>query len=510
VVNARLVGSLGQALVDPNGKTLYLFVPDQRRRVACTGTCPGTWPPLLLAPEGVPTATGAVNRRLLGVIPNPDGGRQVTYNGWPLYTYVGDLAPGEANGNGLDLDGGLWYAMTPAGLRAGGVELSARPDARRASTATASAGASPVPFYGAHQAGVETAPPAHVVFAAYDLTGTDIRVLRRLLRTWTVAAAELTAGKPVGEVSGGAGPPDSGEATGRGPASLTVTVGFGPAMFDDRFGLAAHRPPGLVPLPSFRGDRLDPAICGGDLMVQACAEDAMVAFHAVRQLTRLSAGTARVRWMQRGFGASAAEHAARTPRNLFGQKDGTDNPVPGTLGFASTVWVDGAGQPSWMRGGTYLCVRRIRMDLDRWDATPLQTQEAVIGRAKGSGAPLSGGAEHSAPDFAGRRGDGSFVIPADSHVRLSHPAFNAGAAMYRRGYSYDNGYDSSAARYDAGLLFLAFVADVDRQFVPVQAKLAGHDALNAFTAHVGSAVFAVPPGTPPGGYLGQSLFAAAG
>jgi deferrochelatase/peroxidase EfeB len=395
-----------------------------------------------------------------------------------------------------------------AALGAGGLELSTRDRNGDPAGTRASVARSVVPFYGAHQAGVATPPPAHLLFATYDLTVTDVRRLRRLLQVWTAAAAQLTAGDPVSDRAAGAGPVDTGEAAGRGPASLTVAFGLGSGVFDHRFGLSAQRPAGLSVLPPFPGDRLDPGLCGGDLMVQACAEDAMVAFHAVRALTRLAGGVARVRWMQAGFGASAAQHAAGTPRNLFGQKDGTDNPMPGTLGFAGTVWVDRGERPEWMRGGTYLCVRRIRMDLDRWDATPLPGQEAVIGRGKASGAPLSGGGEHSPPDFAARRADGSLVIPADSHVRLSHPAFNAGAAMYRRGYSYDNGYDPRSARCDAGLLFLAYVADVGRQFVPIQAKLADHDALNAFTTHVGSAVFAVPPGVPPGGYVGQSLAAA--
>lgn len=364
-----------------------------------------------------------------------------------------------------------------------------------------------VPFRGVRQAGIATPAPAHLAFTAFDVTTPDRGALTALLSTWTDAAERLTQGRPVALPAGPEQPPaDTGEATDSPPASLTLTFGIGPGLFDDRFGLAAARPPGFADLPAFPGDRLDPARSGGDLMVQACAEDAMVAFHAVRELARVGRGVVRPRWQQRGFGASAAARAEATPRNLFGQKDGTANPQPGTRTFDDAVWV-GEGGPAWLRGGSFLAVRRIRMDLETWDELSLRVQEQMLGRTKAAGGPLSGGGERTSPDFGVRGPDGTPLIPADSHVRLSNPAFHRGATMLRRPYSFDDGVDPVTGARDAGLFFLAYVADLNRQFVPVQQELAERDRLNEVTTTVGSAVFAVLPGAAPGAVLGQELLA---
>ena len=207
-------------------------------------------------------------------------------------------------------------------------------------------------------------------------------------------------------------------------------------------------------------------------MVQACAEDQMTVFHAVRQLGRLAAGIADPRWEQVGFGASAAVREEETPRNLLGFKDGTANFKPGTLDFDSTVWVEEPDVPAWMRGGTYLCLRRIRTDIPAWDSLTRADQDVVIGRQKLSGVPLSGGNEFTAVNFGENDQDGVPAIPPDSHVRLASATFNHGASIYRRGYSYDNGIGASDSVHDAGMLFLAYVRNIDTQFVPIQRHLA--------------------------------------
>jgi deferrochelatase/peroxidase EfeB len=354
-----------------------------------------------------------------------------------------------------------------------------------------------VSFTGPHQAGIATPAPAHLVFTAFDLTIRGRAALRALMRRWTDAIAQLTTGRSTES--------DTGETASSGPAALTITAGVGPTLFDDRFALTDRRPTALRPLPSFRGERIDPAISGGDLMVQACAEDPMVALHAVRQLTRLADGAARVRWTQRGFGASAAARAHQTPRNLFGQKDGTSNPAVGTPTFDSAVWLPDNTYPAWLRGGSYAVIRKIRMNLGAWDAIPQAEQERAVGRSKDTGAPLSGGGERTAPDFATAGSNGRPVIDVRSHVRLAHPAFNRGAAMLRRGYSYDDGLDASTGEAEAGLFFIAYVADLNRQFIPIQRRLADNDRLAAFTTHISSSVFAVLPGVHDGSYLGQPL-----
>lgn len=365
-----------------------------------------------------------------------------------------------------------------------------------------------VPFRGPHQAGIATAVPDRLHFAAFDVTTGDRAELIRLLKDWTAAAALLTEGRAVGEGAFGglpeAPPDDTGEAAGLRPSRLTLTVGFGPSLFsaDDaaRFGLAGRRPEALVDLPKFPGDRLDPARSGGDLCVQACADDPQVAVHAIRNLARIGFGRVAIRWSQLGFGkTSSTTPDAQTPRNLFGFKDGTRN-IAGTdtAALDRHVWVSPEAGPPWMAGGSYLVARRIAMRIEPWDRTSLQEQEDVFGRDKGEGAPVGRAGEHNEPSLKS-------MLPT-SHVRLAHPDSNGGARMLRRGYSYTDGTDG-LGRLDAGLFFLAYQHDVREAFIPVQRSLSRADALNEYIQHVGSAVFAVPPGVrDTGDWWGRGLF----
>ncbi|GAA4087627.1 MULTISPECIES: iron uptake transporter deferrochelatase/peroxidase subunit [Actinomadura] len=365
-----------------------------------------------------------------------------------------------------------------------------------------------VPFYGTHQAGIATPVQDRLHFAAFDVTTDDRQALISLLREWTRAAARMTAGEPVGEGAVGglpeAPPDDTGEALGLRPSRLTLTVGFGPTLFTkdgkDRFGLAARRPAALIDLPPFPGDALDPARGGGDLCVQACADDPQVAVHAIRNLARIGFGKVSVRWSQLGFGkTSSTTPDAHTPRNLMGFKDGTRN-ISGTdtAALDEHVWVRPQDGPAWMVGGSYLVARRIAMNIETWDRAPLKEQEDIFGRTKGEGAPYGARREHDEPDLN--------AMPADAHVRLAHPDSNGGARMLRRGYSYTDGTDG-LGRLDAGLFFLAYQRDIRRGFLPVQTRLARSDALNEYIRHVGSAVFAIPPGVrDAAGWWGKELF----
>ncbi|MFF3644376.1 iron uptake transporter deferrochelatase/peroxidase subunit [Streptomyces sp. NPDC002564] len=349
-----------------------------------------------------------------------------------------------------------------------------------------------VPFHGPHQAGIATAVPDRLHFAAFDVTTKDRAALVALLKEWTAAAALLTRGRPVGEGAFGpspqAPPDDTGEASGLRPARLTLTFGVGPGLFaEDRFGLHGRRPDALADLPKFPGDNLDPARSGGDLCVQACSDDPQVAVHAIRNLARIGFGKVSVRWSQLGFGkTSSTTPQAQTPRNLFGFKDGTRN-ISGTdtAALDRHVWVPAGEGPDWMTAGSYLVARRIRMHIETWDRTSLQEQEDIFGRDKGAGAPVGKAHEHDAPFLKA-------MLPT-AHVRLAHPDSNGGARMLRRGYSFTDGTDG-LGRLDAGLFFLAYQRDPRDAFVPVQRRLARQDALNEYIQHVGSALFAVPPG----------------
>ena len=115
VISTRKVGKLGTVLVNANGLTLYMFVPDKRKHVTCVSTCAVIWPPVKL-PTGAKTlAKGQAKTKLLGSDRDPAGGRVVTYDGWPLYTYITDKKPGTATGQAINLNGGLWYALAPTG-----------------------------------------------------------------------------------------------------------------------------------------------------------------------------------------------------------------------------------------------------------------------------------------------------------------------------------------------------------------------------------------------------------
>jgi deferrochelatase/peroxidase EfeB len=403
----------------------------------------------------------------------------------------------------------LGGALGSAGLAAaGGVGFGAA----RASEAAPSAGPAQVPFYGRHQAGIATAAQDRLAFAAFDLTTTDVQAVQTMLGTWAAAAAQLAKGLPIGavETSPHAPPIDTGEATGLGPARLTVTVGFGPSFFDHRLGLESRRPSALAELPHLPGDTLNPDRSGGDLCVQACADDPTVAFHVIRNFARLARGTAVMRWSQLGFGrTSSTSTTQETQRNLMGFKDGTNNiKAESDPDLERHVWVGADTDQPWMSGGTYLVARRIRMLIESWDTDFLADQENVIGRFKTSGAPLTGKDEFDHVDLGAKGSNGKPVIPLDAHIRLAAPASNGGQKILRRGYSYTDGIDADTGLLDAGLFFIAFQRDAHRQFVEIQRRLGQHDALNEYIRHTGSALFAMPPGlSGPGDWWGKALFA---
>lgn len=438
--------------------------------------------------------------------------------------------------------------LFPGAGRANAAEAGAKPLASEEPEAVA------VPFFGQHQAGIATPQQTHLVFASFDVIAQNQSALVGLLRDWTGAAARLTAGDLAASPGAAASDPpsDSGDVRGLGPGRLTLTFGFGPGLFEkngkDRYGLAAKRPAALIDLPRFEGDQLDPAYTGGDLCIQACANDSAIAFHAIRQLARMAApddaasgyggkkagataaygakpGAATLRWLQAGF--LPGYPGADTPRNLFGFKDGTQNPgrpfsaerrggkAIGNGSLEDAVWVGDQG-PDWMRHGSYLVVRRIRMALQHWDNTALSFQEQVFGRRKTSGAPLTGGDEFAPLDLDAADADGNQVIAENAHVRLGSATANDGARILRRSYSYNDGLKMIAERwppwrqgleYDAGLIFIAYQRDPRTGFIKIFDRMSKLDMLNQFTTHVGSGIFACPSGVTQGGFLGAGLFA---
>ena len=381
------------------------------------------------------------------------------------------------------------------------------------------------PFFGAHQGGIATRQQRHTYFAAFDCLAKTRDELASMFQTWTDAAARMSAGgtaRDLGEDASIEGP-DGGSALGLPPARLTITFGFGAGLFSkdgsDRYGLAVKRPAALVDLPKFNGDQLDAARTGGDISVQACADDPVVAFHAVRELARLSYGAAQFRWAQAGFLPQAP--IGETPRNLMGFKDGTNNPRDfGTeatpdnpRSFDDVVWVGDEG-PEWMRGGSYLVARRIRISLEHWDRSEIDFQEQVIGRHKYSGAPIGKSGERDALGLDRVDADGNPLIADTAHVRLGAAATSGGAQIFRRPYSYNDGVHFTAERwppwrqgmmYDAGLIFLCYQRDPRAGFIKIYENMAKLDALNQFTTHTGGGLFACPGGIHNGEFVGQGL-----
>jgi deferrochelatase/peroxidase EfeB len=360
----------------------------------------------------------------------------------------------------------------------------------------------------------------YLQFAALDVRGGDRNNLVALLRRWQAAVERLISGQTLSGYSLGheltptsaerAKPPlDTGEAVGQGPDQLTITIGFGPGLFDQRFGLAEHRPPALVDLPRFHNDRLRPAWCGGDLSLQVCASTQVTAEHALRSLVRLGEGTAALRWLQSGFYEPPTEPksltVSATPRNLLGFKDGTANLDPrDSEQMNRNIWVAAADGPRWMTHGSYQVIRRISLDLAKWDRTPLGQQQDTFGRYKASGAPFGGRHEFDRVVTSD--------LPHHCHVALANRGGPDGELerILRRGFNYQNGYDPATGDFASGLFFIAYQRDPRRQFITIQRRLATRDNLNAYTSHIGSGIYAVPPAAARGGYVGEALFDVSG
>ncbi|WP_127534676.1 iron uptake transporter deferrochelatase/peroxidase subunit [Paenibacillus kobensis] len=364
-----------------------------------------------------------------------------------------------------------------------------------------------IPFYGDHQAGVTTPAQDFVVFASFDLTAASVDEVRKLFQDWTAASAIMAQGGMIGDDNDNLNvpPSDTGEAAGLQPSKTTLTFGVGPSFFDSRYGLADRKPAELAELPSFGGDALRPEWVGGDIGVQACANDMQVAFRAIRNLARIARGKATLRWTQEGFQrTSGSDPQGGTARNLMGFKDGTGNPdVNDAAKMNEVVWTQSGDGPSWMAGGSYMVVRRIRIRVEVWDRSTLGDQEATFGRHRASGAPLSGKDEFDKIDLERKDEKGKPAIPMNAHIRVAR---EDNVQILRRSYSYSSGLDTRTGQLDAGLLFIAYNRNVAKQFIPMQRRLAQSDALNEYIEHNGSALFACFPGVKEGGYIGDTLF----
>jgi deferrochelatase/peroxidase EfeB len=397
-----------------------------------------------------------------------------------------------------------------------GIKGEAKPTEASEPVKPAAAEANRIDFYGANQAGITTPSQKFISMAAFDVTTDHVKDLQRLLRDWSALSAKMMAASPWdGSQHEVQFPPeDTGEQVGLQLAKLTITIGFGAGLFEkdgkDRFGLASRKPQGLSVMPKFHGDLLQEMTTHGDIIVQACADDPIVCFHAIRNLAKASRGAAHLRWQQAGQWGMKPEG---TPRNLFGFKDGTSNPdIHNSDIMNRNVWMDGSKEePAWLKGGTYMVVRRIQMRIETWDQVSYKQQEAIIGRQKPSGAPMDGKNEFDLPDFQ-KDAEGK-VTALDSHVRLSNPRNGEASErerIHRRGFNFMNGLDS-VGRMDAGLLFICFNRNIQKQFEPIQRRLTDRkmpDQLLAYTQTTGGGYYVIPPGAKnANSYIGEGMFA---
>lgn len=350
-----------------------------------------------------------------------------------------------------------------------------------------------VEFDGPHQAGIATPTQASLNLIGFNLKdGVDKEGLNRLMRLWTEDARELAGGRtPLGSLE-----PEMNEW----PANLTFTVGFGERVFD--IAAPEAKPGWLHDIPAMRRDQLRDEWGQTDLALQICADDPVMCAWAMRHMTRAAADYLDTAWVQQGFmNAYAAIPQGQTPRNLFGQIDGTVNPYEEDE-YNEQVWA--------ADGSTSLVVRRIAMHLDEWEMLDRTSREEAVGRKLDDGAPLTGGDEFTEPDMDAIDGYGLPVIDRNSHMARSRPpADHPEQRFKRRPYNYNLPPEpGSGEMSNAGLIFIAFQKDPDLQFTPVLERLDEADRLNEWITHIGSSVYWVPPGTGAEGgdaYWGQSV-----
>ncbi len=364
-----------------------------------------------------------------------------------------------------------------------------------------------IPFDGVHQSGVLTQRPAQATYVALDSIAPGASELFEALGQLSTRARLLCQGTAVGEAPIDDPPPDSGIlGPYNAPDSLTVNISFGHSLFDDRYGLHRHRPRHLGPMEPFPHDELDPARCGGDVLLQIAAGQRDTVMHTVRELMRAVSGTFAVRWMLDGFTTAQRDRDPRSsPRNLFAFRDGTANPPSHDAKMMDRlIWAERNAEPGFAHDGTYVIVRVIRQHVEFWDRVGMFEQEQMIGRERVSGAPLGGAGQFDTPDFTadphGRR------IPLDAHIRLANPrtAATADQRMIRRSYNYDRGADE-AGDLDCGLIFTAYNQNPNRQFKAIQVRLA-NEPMTDYITPVGGGYFFAPRGTRgPGDWVGSGL-----
>lgn len=340
-----------------------------------------------------------------------------------------------------------------------------------------------IPPTGKYQAGITTprTPQPNLLAIIADLPSSAVppaSAVGRLLAELGETIVALTTGT-------------SARLLGLAPGDLTVTVGVGPRLVR----MAGHTLPGATDLPPFPHEQIAPKARGGDVLLQLCATDPLVLSVAAAALLDRAGDRLQERWRQsarRGPAVPVAD-GLTAPRNQLGFVDGIVGPHTAEE-QQRNLWLDG---PAPVAGGTIAVLRRMELDLGRFAALSTTAQEAVIGRHRDSGIPLSGGVVADGPDLGAKTPDGRYVVPAGAHARRAHAAVVGVGLMLRRSYSIDEPA--------AGLLFVSFQNDL-RTFTATLTHMGNGDALLPFTTTTASATFLIIPGFDPQRPLGSTLF----
>ncbi|MFE7611837.1 Dyp-type peroxidase [Streptomyces celluloflavus] len=374
---------------------------------------------------------------------------------------------------------GATGAVAVTGLAAGCESPSAQPSPASSSpSSNSSASMTRVSPVGRHQAGITLPQPAqpNLLALVADL-GDD------------VAAGPLLAelGQAIRTLTAGADP----RLLGLPPGDLTVTIGVGPRLVRK----AGPSLPGAADLPRFSREQIAPQARGGDLLIQICASDALLLPLTAAALLDRAGDRLRERWRQSGRRGPniPVDKGVSAPQNLLGFIDGIVGPHT-TAEHQRHLWLAG---PAPVAGGTLAVLRRMELDLPRFAALSVADQEAVFGRRRATGAPLSGGTIASAPNLGAKTPDGRYLVPADAHIRRANPNVVGAGLMLRRSYSTDEP--------TPGLLFISFQNDL-RTFTSTLAHMDDSDALLRFTTTTASATFLILPGFDQQRPLGAQMF----